>query len=83
MSQDTAGFFGAAASARCPRCGGSDLIGGVQMGLTAEVGSLGLRYRAAKIFSGVEAMRAELCRGCGTVVRFYVKETNRNWSCKE
>lgn len=86
MSQDELSFgFRAQTGAvgKCPACGGSDLVRGLEMAQGVEVGTFGFRYRAAKIFVGTEQLKAELCRSCGTVVRFYVKETNRNWVQKE
>ncbi len=82
MTQDTTSFgfsTPATQTGRCQHCGGSDLIGGLEVNQSVEVGSTGLRYKTAKIFVTVEPLKAELCRNCGTVVRFYVKETNRNW----
>jgi hypothetical protein len=29
---------------------------------------------------GTEKLYADLCKGCGTVSRFYVRETDRNWN---
>jgi hypothetical protein len=41
--------------------------------------SIGLAYKAAAIFTGAETLCADLCRACGTVLRFFVKEPGRNW----
>jgi len=86
MNQDENSFgfrMQAVSAGKCPSCGGSDLIRGLEMNQGVEVGTFGFRYRTAKIFVGTEKLNAELCRSCGTVVRFYVKETNRNWVQKE
>lgn len=86
MSQDETSFgfrTQSVSAGKCPSCGGNDLIRGLEMGQGVEVGPFGFKYRAAKIFTGTEQLRAEMCRSCGTVVRFYVKETNRNWVQKE
>lgn len=66
-------------NARCPRCGGADVITGLRANQNAEVGQIGLAYKTAKIFVGTELLRADLCRTCGTVVRFFVSDPNRNW----
>ena len=82
MSQDEQSFgfkTQAGAAGKCPACGGNDLIRGLEMHQGVEVGTFGIRYKTAKIFMGTEQLKAELCRSCGTVVRLYVKETNRNW----
>jgi len=69
----------AAGSARCPHCGSTDVITGLKVSQNAEVGRIGLAYKAAVLFVGTEELHADLCRGCGSVIRFFVKETNRNW----
>jgi hypothetical protein len=66
-------------SGRCPYCGSSDLALGLKANQNAEVGTIGLAYKAAKIFVGTELLRADLCLSCGSVVRFFVKESKRNW----
>ncbi len=63
---------------RCPRCGG-ELVRGLPLNQDAEVGKIGLPYRAAKIFVRTEPLRVDLCRGCGTVARLFVAETDRKW----
>jgi hypothetical protein len=65
---------------RCPYCGGSDLVRGSKLGMTAEVGAIGPSFNGAWIFGGTEPLYVDLCRACGTVTRIYVKEPNRNWS---
>ena len=68
-----------ASRARCPHCGSTDVITGLKVSQNAEVGRIGLAYKAAVLFVGTEELHADLCRGCGSVIRFFVKETNRNW----
>ena len=63
----------------CPHCGGNDVVMGLKLNQTADVGSMGLPYRTAAIFTGTEPLHADLCRTCGSIVRLFVKETNRNW----
>jgi hypothetical protein len=64
----------------CPYCGNSDVATGVQLVQTGHVGlSLGFAYKAAAIFTGAEMLRGDICRICGTVLRFFVKEPGRNW----
>jgi hypothetical protein len=64
---------------RCPRCGGTDVVRGIELNQNAEVGRIGLEYKAAGIFRGTEQLLADLCRGCGTVVRLFVQTTDRRW----
>ena len=63
---------------RCPRCGG-ELARGLAVNQNAEVGRIGLAYRAAGIFVGTEPLRADLCRACGTVARLFVETADRKW----
>lgn len=63
---------------KCPHCGG-EVVPGLAVNQNAEVGAIGLSYKTRFLFIGTEQLRADLCRTCGTVVRLFVKETNRNW----
>jgi hypothetical protein len=68
------------AAGACPHCGGRDIATGVRLTQTGQVRlSIGLAYKAAAIFTGAETLCADLCRACGTVLRFFVKEPGRNW----
>jgi hypothetical protein len=64
---------------RCPHCGGADLIRAVKLSQSAEAGSVGLQYRSLLVLVGTETVYADLCRKCGSIVRLYVQETERNW----
>jgi hypothetical protein len=48
---------------------------------TTAPGAVGLKYRN-KILDRVEPVYAELCKDCGSIVRLYVKNTDRNWRIK-
>jgi hypothetical protein len=68
----------------CWYCGSYDLTRGLKLGLTAEAGEVGIKFEATGKFLGVcllgnEPLRATLCNECGTVVRFSVKDTEREW----
>lgn len=63
----------------CPFCGGADIVKGIELNQNAEVGRIGFPYKTARIFTGTETLLADLCRGCGTVVRWYVEDTSRSW----
>jgi hypothetical protein len=63
----------------CPHCGATSLVRGIELGLTAEAGQVGLKYRMALVLVGTEPLHADLCSSCGTIVRFYVKDTGNNW----
>jgi hypothetical protein len=64
---------------KCPYCDGVDLIRGVRLGLTSEAGSVGLKYRMLLLIVGTEPLYADVCKACGSVARFYVRGTDRNW----
>jgi hypothetical protein len=63
----------------CPHCDGVDIMRNIKLGLTAEVGNVGLEYRTALILTGTEPLLADLCGTCGTVVRLRVQNTKRQW----
>jgi hypothetical protein len=71
--------IGPAIDGRCPYCAGVDLIRGVRLGLTTEVGRVGLKYRTLLVLEGTEPLYADVCKECGSVARFYVRETDRPW----
>src|SRR5262245_27356536 len=68
---------GCALDSKCPYCAGVDLIRGVRLGLTAEAGSVGLKYRTLLVLVGTEPVYADVCKACGSVARSYVRETDR------
>lgn len=55
------------------------MVRGIKFNQGIEVGPLGPVYKAAGIFRGTETLYADLCRTCGSVTRFFVKRTDRNW----
>lgn len=67
-------------------CGGTDIIMGVKLGQTAEVTSIGLQYKGSSVLGGAisimgtEPLCVDLCKRCGTIQRFCVKQTDRNWA---
>jgi hypothetical protein len=63
----------------CPHCGARILVRGIELGLTAKAGQVGLRYRMALVLVGTEPLHADLCSSCGTVLRFCLKDTGQNW----
>jgi hypothetical protein len=67
------------ADSQCPHCGANDFIRAVKLSQPVQTGSIGLVHRKALVFDATETLLADLCKACGTVTRFYVRETNRNW----
>lgn len=66
-------------SDRCPHCGGGDVVHAIEVIQNAEVGRIGLEYKVLGPLRGAEPLLADLCRGCGTVVRLFVRTTDRKW----
>ena len=64
----------------CPHCGSHDVIKNVDLSITAEARSIGLNYKTNFLIRGTEPLLADLCRGCGTVVRLHVRQPDRNWA---
>ncbi|WP_214176109.1 hypothetical protein [Geomobilimonas luticola] len=52
------------------------------MSQSVEVGGTGLEYKTGMIIRNTEPLLADLCKNCGTVVRFHVKNPDRNWITK-
>ena len=71
---------GTQGGSRCTHCGGTNIESGLQMNQFVEIGPFGLVFKRAGIFQTTEPLRADLCRGCGSVTRLWVSEPNRNWS---
>jgi hypothetical protein len=67
----------------CPECGSTDITRNIHISQHVEVGSTGLKYKAGTLFSGTEPLLADLCRDCGTVLRFHVKNPDRKWETQK
>ena len=65
----------------CPHCGSDDIAKGLQ--LTTAGGDVGLKVDAGRVLgirvADAELLRVDLCLACGTVIRIYVKNTDRKW----
>jgi hypothetical protein len=68
---------------RCSHCGGRLFVKGIHLGLTAEIGDVGLSYKDGLLVIGTEPLRADLCATCGTIQRFYVNNVKHNWQPKQ
>lgn len=67
------------ANQQCPECGSEQIVRGVSVGQSAESGKIGLSYRAALGLTGTEPIVADVCDGCGLLVRLYVKDVGKAW----
>lgn len=63
----------------CPHCGKGKIVRGIRIGQTADIGSIGLEYKAQFYFLNTEPLVADLCPACGVIVRFRVHQTDRKW----
>ncbi len=67
---------------KCLTCGGTDIVRNISVSQSVEVGSTGLEYRTAVVITGSEALLADLCTQCGTILRLHVKNPDRKWITK-
>jgi hypothetical protein len=66
-------------AAICPHCGSRDVVQDVPVVKSVETGWVGLHYKALGPLCGTEPLLADLCRDCGTVCRFHVRNPARTW----
>ncbi len=69
----------------CPHCGSGDITKALKLGLTAQVGQVGIKYEATGRFLGMallgtEPLHVDVCNSCGTVTRIYVNIPERKWT---
>ena len=65
---------------KCPNCKSLHIETGVSIGLSAETGAIGPKYSANFLMLGVAAMYCDLCKDCGEILRFYIKEkADKKW----
>ncbi len=65
---------------KCPFCGSENIERGIQVDFTGGTsGKIGL-ISSKSIFAVAEPLAADLCRDCGSVVRFYITgSTDQPW----
>lgn len=63
---------------KCIYCNSGNIQKKITVGQSAEVGTIGLKYKASLIMNGVEPFHADLCNDCGGV-RLYVNNKERKW----
>lgn len=56
---------------------------GVSVGLSAETGWIGLKYKDGRLFLGTEPLLADVCGSCGHIERLYVNNPNHKWIIKD
>ena len=67
----------------CTHCSNGSITRNVKLDQSNDVGTVGLAFKRAGIFHVSEQLLADLCTECGTVVRFHVRDTDRNWVIKK
>ena len=68
---------------KCIYCSSTDLTHDIKIGLTAEVGNIGLEYNALLGITRTEPIYADLCNSCGSIARFHVRELDHKWFIKK
>jgi len=63
----------------CSECGSTDIVAGIAVSQTAVSGEIGLSYKSLGVLTASAPMFADLCSDCGTIVRFYVRDTHKPW----
>jgi predicted RNA-binding Zn-ribbon protein involved in translation (DUF1610 family) len=66
---------------KCIYCGESDIVHDIHVGLTNEIGDVGLSY--SKFITGTEPVYADLCTSCGSIIHLHVHKTDRKWITKK
>jgi len=67
----------------CSHCQSTALTIGVSVGLSAETGWIGLKYKDGRLFLGTEPFLAEVCGSCGHIERLYVSNPNHKWTIQD
>lgn len=64
----------------CQNCQSDNIETAVSIGLSAESGAIGPRYSANFFMVNVAAMCCDICKNCGEITRFYIKDkTDKKW----
>jgi hypothetical protein len=63
----------------CSECGSTEIVAGIAVSLAAVSGEIGLSYKSLGILRASAPMFADLCSGCGTIVRLYVRDAHKPW----
>ena len=63
----------------CHECGNENIVEGVVVTQSNYRGDVALAFTSMRIFTGSAALSADVCRKCGTVLRFYVDEPHLPW----
>ena len=63
----------------CPECKSTDIAAGIGFSMTTDTSRVGLNCKALGVFVGTAPLFADVCRQCGTVARFFVRDVEKAW----
>jgi hypothetical protein len=63
----------------CSECGSTEITEGIAVSQSAVSGEIGLSCKSLAFLTASAPLFADLCIKCGTVVRFYVRDTDKQW----
>lgn len=62
----------------CPYCGSKNIKKELAVGTSIQNSSLGIKYKPF-LTTYYEDIYVDLCIDCGSITRFYIKNTDRPW----
>jgi hypothetical protein len=62
-----------------PHCGSRDFVSELTYSLDTKLHPPDISYKAFAPLWGTEDLDADISRGCGTIIRAFVKNTNCKW----
>jgi hypothetical protein len=63
----------------CPECKSTDIAAGIGFSMSTNNGRVGLSCKPLGVFPETASLFADVCRQCGTVVRFFVRDVDKAW----
>ena len=63
----------------CPECKSTDIAAGIGFSMTTDTGRVGLNCKLLGVFPETAPLLADVCRQCGTVIRFFVRDVHKTW----
>jgi hypothetical protein len=66
----------------CTFCGSPNIVEELIVKASVDHEMVGLVYRTIGFLTSTEPLFADLCSDCGTISRFFVRNTDRNWKTR-
>jgi hypothetical protein len=63
----------------CPECKSTDIATGIGFRMPSDTNKVGLSCKHLGVFTETAPLFADVCRQCGTVVRFFVRGVDKAW----